>query len=153
MEHGLVAPRKSTEFVQFKLRVREELRRRLERAAKKSDRSANNEAVARLEKSFYGEASVDEMLGGPKQAALLRLFASQLDLAKAKYGPGIELSDGEALIDLTGAIRDVLRQLLPTLHSVKIAMCDDNGAEIGSAISFTEKAWARMLREEELTKR
>lgn len=44
--------RKSTEFVQFKLRVREGLRVKIEREAKKKDQSANNEAVERLERSF-----------------------------------------------------------------------------------------------------
>ena len=108
--------------------------------------------MARIEKSFDQEARADEMLGGPEQAALLRLFASHLDLARAKYGPEMRLSDGEALRDLTNAIRDVLRQLVPTLHSVKIALCDDNGAEIASSSSFTEKAWANKLRTEEWTK-
>jgi hypothetical protein len=47
--------RKPAEFVQFKLRIREGLRRDLEREARKKDHSANQEAVDRLERSFSAE--------------------------------------------------------------------------------------------------
>jgi hypothetical protein len=49
---GCFMARKPTEYVQFKLRIREGLRRNIEREAKKKAQSANNEAVDRLEKSF-----------------------------------------------------------------------------------------------------
>ena len=44
--------RKKTDWVQFKVRFREDLRRRLEAAAKAQERSLNGEIVARLEQSF-----------------------------------------------------------------------------------------------------
>jgi hypothetical protein len=44
--------RKPTEFVQFKLRIREALRRKIEKAAEKKDISANAEAVERIEHTF-----------------------------------------------------------------------------------------------------
>jgi hypothetical protein len=44
--------KKTSEFTQFKLRIRYGLRRQIEKEAKKNNRSANNEAVDRLEKSF-----------------------------------------------------------------------------------------------------
>lgn len=44
--------RKATEYVQFKLRIREGLRARLEREADKKEHSTNHEAVLRLEQSF-----------------------------------------------------------------------------------------------------
>ncbi|WOH47657.1 hypothetical protein [Bradyrhizobium sp. sBnM-33] len=47
--------RKPTEYVQLKLRVRESLRRKLERAAEKKAHSANAEAVARIEYTFADE--------------------------------------------------------------------------------------------------
>src|SRR5262249_3622208 len=47
--------RKPTEYVQFKLRIREALRRKLERAAEKKAISTNAEAVERLEESFAEE--------------------------------------------------------------------------------------------------
>ena|SRR6478672_2015482 len=47
--------RKATEYVQFKLRIRESLRRKIERAALKEAHSANAEAVKRLEHTFDEE--------------------------------------------------------------------------------------------------
>jgi hypothetical protein len=44
--------RKPTDIVQYKLRIRESLRRRIEQAAKKNGVSANQEMVGRLERSF-----------------------------------------------------------------------------------------------------
>jgi hypothetical protein len=49
--------RKPTEYVQFKLRIRESLRRKIERAALKGAHSANAEAVKRLEYTFAEEES------------------------------------------------------------------------------------------------
>jgi hypothetical protein len=47
--------RKPTDFVQFKLRIREALRRKIEKAAEKKDISANAEAVERIEYAFAAE--------------------------------------------------------------------------------------------------
>jgi hypothetical protein len=44
--------RKKTDFVQFKVRLREQLRARLEASAKAGERSLNSEIVSRLEESF-----------------------------------------------------------------------------------------------------
>jgi Arc-like DNA binding domain len=47
--------RKPTDIVQYKLRIRESLRRYIEEAAKKNGVSANQEMVRRLESSFERE--------------------------------------------------------------------------------------------------
>jgi hypothetical protein len=47
--------RKPTDYVQFKLRIREALRRKIERAAEKAAHSANAEAVERIEYTFKEE--------------------------------------------------------------------------------------------------
>jgi hypothetical protein len=47
--------RKPTEWVQFKLRIRESLRRKIERAAEKAAHSTNIEAVKRIEYTFAEE--------------------------------------------------------------------------------------------------
>jgi Arc-like DNA binding domain len=52
-------PKKATEFTQFKLRIREGLRRQIEKEAKKNGRSANAEAVERLEASFAQQVTTD----------------------------------------------------------------------------------------------
>jgi Arc-like DNA binding domain len=48
--------RKPTDIVQPNLRIREALRRRLEREAKAARRSLNQELICRLEASFEQEA-------------------------------------------------------------------------------------------------
>jgi hypothetical protein len=48
-------PRKPSDIVQYKLRIRESLRRRIEKAAKKNKTSANQEMANRLEHSFDQE--------------------------------------------------------------------------------------------------
>jgi hypothetical protein len=48
--------KKSTEIVPTMLRIREDLRKRLEREAKKKDHSLNAEMVERLEQSLANEA-------------------------------------------------------------------------------------------------
>jgi hypothetical protein len=76
--------KKPTEFTQFKLRIREGLRREIEKAAKKKGRSANSEAVARLEKSFEADAVghwnafMAAMVGGEKNSDLLQWLATKM---------------------------------------------------------------------------
>jgi Arc-like DNA binding domain len=65
--------RKTTEIVSLSLRIREELRKRLEREAKRADRSMNAEIVHRLEQSFQQEdiiKTIKEVIGDLKKAAL-----------------------------------------------------------------------------------
>jgi hypothetical protein len=78
--------KKSTEIVPIMLRVREDLRKRLEREAKKRVHSLNAEMVERLEKSFAKEsqdmrdsAILDMMvMNNDLSGALLRNIAIQL---------------------------------------------------------------------------
>jgi hypothetical protein len=51
--------RKPTAIVQLKVRMREDLRRRLEREAERREDSLNNEIVRRLESSFKRDADQD----------------------------------------------------------------------------------------------
>jgi hypothetical protein len=53
-----MAKRKKTDIVQFKLRIREALRRRLEAVARAEERSLNSEIAHRLETSFEQEKNV-----------------------------------------------------------------------------------------------
>jgi hypothetical protein len=79
--------RKATEYVQFKLRIRESLRRRIEREAEKKNQSANNEAVMRLEQSFANEgqeALISALVGGGENADLLRAVALNMQLLQKR---------------------------------------------------------------------
>jgi len=55
-----VPARKQTDIVQLKLRIREELRNKLERAAAKKKHSLNTEMMERLEASFTLETQVHD---------------------------------------------------------------------------------------------
>jgi hypothetical protein len=78
--------KKSTEIVPTMLRIREDLRKRLEREAKKKDHSLNAEMVERLEQSFVDDAQalrdsaiLDMMvMNNDPHGALLRNMAKQL---------------------------------------------------------------------------
>jgi hypothetical protein len=52
--------RKPTDYVQVKIRMREALRRKLEREAEKKKHSANNEALERIEWTFRQEEEWEE---------------------------------------------------------------------------------------------
>ena len=66
-----MARRKSTALVPSMIRMREELRKRLEQQAKKNNRSLNSEMILRLEQSF-----VDD-LKGKRDGYLLDMLLSQ----------------------------------------------------------------------------
>jgi hypothetical protein len=51
--------RKPTDYVQFKLRIREALRRKLERGAELRKHSANAEAVWRIERTFTQDEAIE----------------------------------------------------------------------------------------------
>src|SRR5262249_21179308 len=56
---GRTMARKSTEMVALTLRIREQLRRKLERASERNNTSLNAEMANRLEASFQKEAEAD----------------------------------------------------------------------------------------------
>jgi hypothetical protein len=77
--------KKATAIVPTMLRMREELRKRLEREAKKNDRSLNAEMVGRLEQSFsldrnsaIIDAITDILVSDSVGSVLLRQIAGQL---------------------------------------------------------------------------
>ena len=90
-------PRKRTTTVHFSLRLREDLRRQLEAAANKENRSLNEEMVARLEESFKRETA-DKILD-KSQAALdeaqriAETSASVLAKLQEAVGPALPLTN------------------------------------------------------------
>ena len=81
-----MAKRKKTATVQLKLRIREELRQRLERQARGREVSLNNEMVRRLENSFESGTTdllVRVLTGSPSNSKLLGVIASVLQVAEA----------------------------------------------------------------------
>jgi len=59
--------RKPTEYVQFKLRIRESLRRKIEKAAEKASHSANAEAVRLIEYALDEEERYEQMARDMKE--------------------------------------------------------------------------------------
>jgi DNA-binding FrmR family transcriptional regulator len=100
--------RKPTDIVNLKLRFREELRRRLDKEAKKSGRSLNGEIVARLERSL----EANEMRTAVSEAA--RFEIARLALSAVRTQTGIEkmLDEDRQLLDS----KPVLRAQLVAVH-------------------------------------
>jgi hypothetical protein len=77
---------KPTDYVQFKLRIRQSLLKKLRKEATKNGHSANNEAVERLEQSFAGptqamrDSAIIDMLvrNNDTSSKLLRDIADEL---------------------------------------------------------------------------
>jgi hypothetical protein len=106
-------------------RIPEGLRKKLERAAQQRQSSMNSEIVRRLEESFAQAQKIEDVLGGPENAAMLRLIAAEADLLKARYGAGT-LGDEKAAAASRIIIDVLTRTVLPTLKSVKLTMDDDS---------------------------
>ena len=62
----------------FKFRVTDSLRTKMEAAAKSSNRSVSEEIEHRLEQSLTTDFLLTQLLGGGKNATLLRLIATRL---------------------------------------------------------------------------
>jgi hypothetical protein len=84
--------RKPTDTVQLKLRFSEALRRRLERKAKRQERSLNAEIIGRLDESFQKEreaesiADVLHAAAGGATGDLLRAVATAIWLIERRTG-------------------------------------------------------------------
>jgi hypothetical protein len=79
-----MAKRKKTDIVQFKLRIREALRRRLEASATVQERSLNSEIAHRLENSFEQEKNeqlLEALLAPGAGLDLIRAVATILRYA------------------------------------------------------------------------
>jgi hypothetical protein len=77
-EAALAVKRKKTDIAELKLRIREDLRSRIEKAAKTSDRSLNQEMCARLEHSFLQAENrmlLESLLAGGPSLWVLRAIS------------------------------------------------------------------------------
>ena len=116
--------RKPTEYVQFKLRIRESLRRKIERAAELRNHSANAEAVWRIERTFdqdeaIAEATKDmEAREAELQEEWRRHFEEEAK-KKAKYEASLRDS----------AILDVILKNQPLLRTVARLLDDENNPQ------------------------
>jgi hypothetical protein len=83
-------PRKSTETVQVNLRMKEGLRRRLERKAKRQEVSLNAEMTRRLESDLDAEERVADLVGGEKNLQLFKVIGPAIARIEAETGKAWE---------------------------------------------------------------
>jgi hypothetical protein len=97
--------RKPTDYVQFKLRIRQSLLKQIQKEAAKKKHSANNEAVERLEETFANEAKelrdsaiVDLLVDHNNVSGdLLRKFASELTKHPDRFGSETHIQADDTL--------------------------------------------------------
>ena len=75
--------REKTDFVQLKIRLKEELRAKIEMAAHNSSVSLNGEAVQRLEQSFLDE---ERIFKDANMMALIQLLVGTVRMIEARTG-------------------------------------------------------------------
>jgi hypothetical protein len=87
--------KKSTDYVQFKLRVRRSLLIKIQREAEKKKHSANTVAVTRLEESFdrWRDSAILDMFvdSDNVSSAALRLVADKIKKAPKSFGNAADL--------------------------------------------------------------
>jgi hypothetical protein len=111
-------PRKPSDILQYKLRIRESLRRRIEKVAEKNKVSANQEMVNRLERSFDQEhlSDIDSVTVGLKESwfRVERLFdrlALLSDLLKAASELVAQIEQLPAEIQDRAALKAAVEQV------------------------------------------
>jgi hypothetical protein len=113
-----MAPRKPVEIANLHVRMRESLRRRLERAAEAHRISINKEVVVRLESSFEQEAKRD-----------FSYYAADIGTAVDRLG--VLLIEAEHVAGICGAVEsgdlDRARDLVAVLRKSK-ALADQRRA-------------------------
>ena len=106
--------RKKTDIVQFKIRLRETLRRQLEAAAHTKDISLNSEIVSRLEQSFV-QASLQDLIAEGRKGqsrlveALRSLSAELYEKVEQEYLLG-RIETGNRLRRVAAELREGLDQ-------------------------------------------
>lgn len=95
---SVMAARKSSAQVQLKIRMREVLRSKLEKAAERRDVSLNEEAVDRLERSFVEQdylTRLEGLLGGRATVGLAMIIARVMHQVGMNAAGIVHLSTGK----------------------------------------------------------
>jgi hypothetical protein len=113
--------RKPTDFVQVKIRMREALRRKLERSALLRDHSTNAEALGRIERTFAQDeeiaAAAEKMEA--REAELREMFQQQAEeQAKREAKYAMALRDSMLLTGMLGkpANVELMREIMWLIH-------------------------------------
>lgn len=97
--------RKRSATVQLKIRMKEPLRAKVEKEAKKRGVSLNSEVVSRIEDTFINR---DDLFGGANRYRLMRFLATGIELVELKTGKSWEndIKTKEAVKAATSALFD-----------------------------------------------
>ena len=105
--------RAKSDYVQLNVRMKESLRREIEKAADRSEVSMNSEVVKRLERSF----AADDQFGGPEMLNMARLMAAAFlrggqtgarACGHPKWSPATWIEDPTCYIAAITAVADAL---------------------------------------------
>jgi hypothetical protein len=120
-------PRKPSDILQYKLRIRESLRRRIEKTAEKNKVSANQEMVNRLERSFDQEhlSDIDSVAVGLKESwfRVERLFdrlALLSDLLQAASELVAQIEQLPAEIQNRAALKAAVEQVRQVRRMIEL---------------------------------
>src|ERR1700674_1254231 len=112
-----MAKRSKTAVANLKVRLRESLRSKIERAAKSRGVSMNAEMVDRIDESFEKEAEIERLFGSDKVFALMKVVSSAMHLTGQFPNAGSEyphwLQNPVAYQEATLAAARVLEALKP----------------------------------------
>lgn len=110
-------------LIQPKLRVRDDLYRRIERTAKKRGVSVNYEMTSRLERSFDHDA-----------ARTLEMVGADIKLSWAKFGERF------LLLELEDQVRERLTKLTATIDELAAMSASESAIEREAAMSAIKDA-------------
>lgn len=99
--------RKSSTLVQMKVRVRKDLRERLQRAADAQDRPLSHEVSGRLEQSFKAPEDLASAFGGGRNLALFRSIAGAIQYAETSTGKRWDTDDETRQLVMLMALRAI----------------------------------------------
>ncbi len=118
--------RKPAQTVQVNLRIKEALRRRLEREAQKQQVSLNAEMTRRLEGSLADEDRLADWLGGEKNLQLFRVLGPVI--------AAVEADTGKCWEDDVKTMVRVARSLTAVLHGFTFAKLEPSSLSQEEAI-------------------
>jgi hypothetical protein len=112
-------PRAPSENVQLKVRMKEPLRQKLEKAAQERGVSMNVEAVSRLEQSFETEDRAAENFGGREKYQIFRTLSSASDAVETRTGNSW-LTDAETATTVNELWVNMIPLFLPSLSAKEV---------------------------------
>jgi hypothetical protein len=97
----------------FSTRIRPDLRKRLEQAAKLSGRSLSQEVEHRLRRSFIEDDKIADAFGDRRTYRLMRMMADAIHMSNDKEDPEAWLKDPVTFVKAIASATDILESIRP----------------------------------------